>query len=68
MTRRSCPYGNCADSDIDLVVRFEPGGSLFDLMDLEQELSALLDRPVDVISLGGLKDRVERIRQDMRPL
>ena len=57
-----------ADSDIDLVVEFEPGRSLFDLMDLERELTQLLGRPVDVLSLGGLKDRDDHIRRDMLPI
>ena len=38
-------------SDVDLLIEFVPGSrpSLFDLVDIEQELSALLDgRPVDV--------------------
>lgn len=56
------------DSDVDFVVQFEPGRSLVDLMDLEHALSELLERPVDVISLGGLTDRDDQIRNDMRLL
>lgn len=56
------------DSDIDFIVEFEPGRSLFDLMALEQALGDLLGRPVDVVSLGGLKPRDEHIRRDMLPL
>lgn len=45
------------DSDIDLLVDFETGSSLFDLMHLSAELERLLGRPVDVVSAGGLKAR-----------
>lgn len=45
------------DSDIDLLVDFEPDSSLFDLLHLARQLEDLLGRPVDVVSAGGLKDR-----------
>ena len=45
------------DSDIDLLVDFEPESSLFDLLRLSRELEELLGRPVDIVSRGGLKDR-----------
>jgi hypothetical protein len=51
-------------SDIDLLVEFELGSSLFDLMRLEDELSALLGVQIDVVSAGGLKDRDEDIRRE----
>ena len=51
-------------SDIDFLVQFEPGSSLFDLMDLEAELAELLGARVDVISAGGLKDRDQHIRDE----
>jgi predicted nucleotidyltransferase len=57
-----------ADSDIDFIAEFEPGRSLFDLMDLERDLTDLLGRHVDVVSLGGLKPRDERIRREMLAL
>ena len=52
------------DSDIDLLVDFEPGSSLFDLLHLQDELTALLGCPVDVVSAGGLKPRDEHIRRE----
>jgi predicted nucleotidyltransferase len=45
------------DSDIDLIVDFDQGSSLFDLMRMSRELEALLGRAVDVVSAGGLKSR-----------
>lgn len=48
-------------SDVDLLVDFASGSSLFDLLHLTEELERLLDRPVDVVSTGGLKDRDEAI-------
>jgi predicted nucleotidyltransferase len=46
-----------ARSDIDLLVDFTAGSSLFDLLDLTRELEELLGRSVDVVSVGGLKER-----------
>jgi predicted nucleotidyltransferase len=46
-----------AGSDIDLLVDFTPGSSLFDLMHLNRELEELLGHSVDVVSRGGLKER-----------
>jgi predicted nucleotidyltransferase len=54
------------ESDVDFLVEFEPGSSLFDLADLEDALASLLGRRVDVVSLGGLKLRDRQIRQDAR--
>lgn len=51
-------------SDIDFLVDFEPGSSLFDLLHMTEELQQLLGRHVDVISAGGLKDRDVRIRTE----
>ena len=42
------------DSDIDLLVDFEPGRGLFDLGGLLSELEALLGRPVDVVTERSL--------------
>jgi len=55
-------------SDIDFLVDFEPGSSLFDLMHITDELTELLGRPVDVVSRGGLKDRDDHIRREAIPL
>lgn len=52
------------DSDVDFLVDFEPGSSLFDLLHLKDELEALLGCPVDVISSGGLTDRDTHIRAE----
>jgi predicted nucleotidyltransferase len=45
------------DSDIDLLVDFDQGSSLFDLIRMSRELEALLGRTVDVVSADGLKSR-----------
>ena len=42
------------DSDVDLVVRFEPGRSLFDQGGLLMDLRELLGVKVDVVSEGAL--------------
>lgn len=51
-------------SDIDLLVRFAPGSSLFDLLHLSDELELILGRRVDVVSEGGLKPRDDHIRAE----
>lgn len=55
-------------SDIDLLVDFEPGSSLFDPARISDELADLLGRPVDVVSSGGLTDRDDHIRREAVPL
>ena len=56
------------ESDIDFLVEFEAGSSLFDLMDLQEALEQLLGVSVDVVSLGGLKDRDNHIRREAVPI
>ena len=48
------------DSDVDVLVRFHPraGHSLFDLGRMEEELSGILGRPVDLVE----RTAVERSR------
>ncbi len=56
------------DSDIDLLVEFAEGASLFDLLHASDELESLLGRPVDVVSIGGLKERDRHILEESVPL
>ena len=56
------------NSDVDFLVEFEPGSSLFDLMDLQEALQELLAVPVDVVSVGGLKERDDHIRREAVPI
>jgi len=56
------------DSDVDLLVEFEDGSSLFDLLRISDELGSLLGRPVDVVSVGGLKERDRHILEESVPL
>lgn len=55
-------------SDVDFLVDFEPGSSLFDLLHVADDLEALLGVPVDVVSAGGLKERDDHIRREALPL
>ena len=55
-------------SDIDFLVEFDKGSSLFDLMDLQEALEDPLGVPIDVVSAGGLKDRDEHIRREVMPI
>ena len=57
------------DSDVDLLVEMEAGRSLFDLIELELELRALLGRPVDVVTEAGLSPYLrESIVREALPL
>lgn len=56
------------DSDLDVLVTFEPGASLFDVAALSEELHQLLGVPVVVLSTGGLKERDQHIRASAVPV
>lgn len=49
-------------SDVDVLVAFEPGvsRSLFDLVEMKDELQALFGREVDLVSQGGLRNPFRR--------
>jgi uncharacterized protein len=49
------------DSDLDLLVDFEPSASLLDHVGLVQGLEELLGLEVDVVTRNALKPRDERI-------
>ncbi len=57
-----------ATSDIDFLVDFEVGSSLFDVLHLTDDLRDLLGCEVDVVSAGGLKPRDSRIRSEAAAL
>lgn len=49
-------------SDVDFLVEFLPGSSLFDLARLELDLAELLGVAVDVVSAGGLLPEDDDVR------
>jgi predicted nucleotidyltransferase len=56
-------------SDVDLLVDMEEGRNLLDLVGFWQDLEALLDRRVDVITDGGISPYLrERIHAEALPL
>jgi predicted nucleotidyltransferase/DNA-binding XRE family transcriptional regulator len=58
-----------AGSDVDFLVEFEPGRSLFDQAALILELRSLLGRDVDVVTPQGLRDRIrDEVLDDAVPL
>lgn len=57
-----------ANSDIDILVDFQPGASLVDEYRLENELQEFLKNRVDLISRGGLKARDVHIREESKAL
>lgn len=48
------------DSDVDVLVTFAPGAkiSMFDLVDMADELTDIMGRPVDLVTKQGLKPRI----------
>jgi len=57
------------DSDIDFLIDLDPDRSLLDMGGLAMDLSQLLDRPVDVVTEAGLRDRIRsRVLGEARAL
>lgn len=58
-----------AESDLDVLVDFEPGRSLLDQVGFEQDLEELLGCKVDVVAEGGISPSLEsRILREALPL
>lgn len=56
-------------SDVDFLLDMEPGRTLLDLGGLLYDLRELLQRPVDVVTEKGLKERVRpHVLSDAIPL
>lgn len=56
-------------SDIDLLIEFPEGTSLFDVIKLQDELEMGVGRRVDLVSRRHLSPRLEkRIKSDLKPL
>ena len=56
-------------SDVDFIVRFEPGRTLFDHGSLLMDLQDLLGVEVDIISEGGMRPRFrEHVLKEAIPL
>jgi predicted nucleotidyltransferase len=51
-------------SDLDLMVAFEPGRDIVDLLALEAELQTILTVPVDVVSAGSTGAVARRARAE----
>lgn len=66
-------FGSCArgvetpKSDIDFLIDFKPGATLFGMADLQDALGGLFGRSVDIVSMGALKDDSfgRRVRKEM---
>jgi uncharacterized protein len=72
---RAAVFGSAArgeagpDSDLDLLVEFEAGRTLFDLVELRDELTRLLGRRADVVTYAGLHPRLrERVLREQVPI
>lgn len=57
------------DSDIDVLYDFEKSISLFDLVEMKQELEEKLMRKIDLVSKRGLKDWMKPyVMQDLNTI
>jgi len=57
------------ESDVDFLIDLEPGRDLFDLIAIELDLAELLGRDVDVLTEGGISERLKpAIMRDAVPL
>jgi hypothetical protein len=56
------------DSDIDLLVSFPPGTTIFDLAALTNDLEDLLGRHVDVVGDSGRSRALRRARREAVPV
>jgi len=73
--RRAAVFGSYArgqqtvESDLDILVEFESGRSLFDLSGLRIELSDILGRTADVVTYGSLHPRLrEAVLREQVPI
>ncbi len=58
-----------SESDVDFLVHMEPGRSLFDMGGLLTDLQELLGCRVDVVSDGGIRERIrDRVLREAVPL
>ncbi len=55
-----------SDSDVDVLVDFEPDArwSLFDLVDMREELMQIFGREVDLVTKRGLMNSRNNLRRD----
>lgn len=57
------------DSDLDLLLEFDGNPTLFDIMDVQQEIEKNVGRKVDIVTPGALhaalKDRILREARDV---
>jgi uncharacterized protein len=59
---------NSEDSDVDLLVEFDTGKTLFDLIGLKLDLESLLGVKVDVVTPNSLRYIRERVLAEALPL
>jgi len=52
----------CPDSDVDVLVTFDPNAhhSLFDLVQMEEELESIFGRKVDLVEKAGVRNPFRR--------
>ncbi|HET7272454.1 MAG TPA: nucleotidyltransferase family protein [Rubrobacter sp.] len=56
-------------SDLDLLIEFEPGRDLFDLIELKDELEEVSGRSVDIVTERSLSPHIrEKVLREAMPL
>ena len=59
---------NREESDVDLLVDFDKGRTLFDLIGLRLDLKELLGAEVDIVTPGSLRYMRNRVLAEARPI
>ena len=58
-----------ADSDVDILVRFNKQKGLFEMVDLERDLENSLKLKIDVVTEGGLSPSLKKeVLKDIQPI
>jgi hypothetical protein len=64
LVKRAAIFGSFAkdnaknDSDLDLLIEPEAGFTIFKMLQLEEEIAALIDRKVDIVEYQALKPSI----------
>lgn len=63
--RRASIFGSVAkgydtaESDVDLLIETEPGFTLFNMLQLEEEIANLLHKKVDLVEFNAIKQSIK---------
>lgn len=66
LVKRAAIFGSLAkdnakkNSDLDLLIEPEPGFTIFKMLQLEEEIAALIDRKVGIVEYQALKPSIRK--------